>query len=93
MKQPHQKSIREKIKTGQEVLEASEVSLWLTAPMRSLEETLQGNPYERLKRKKEQELPEVDGMSIVHSLDDGKSETFFQALRYDPTILFSPPIY
>lgn len=93
MKRHTQKSVREKIKIGQEVLEEKEVSLWLMPPMRSLEETLQGSPYERLKRKRKQELPEVESMSILHALWDGNCEPFFQALRYDPTTLFSSPIY
>lgn len=92
MKSPNQLRTREKIRAGQEVLAQSEIAHFLSPPIGlRLEESIKAREDALAERKRA--LPEVDSFLIIERLRAGDVEPFFQALRYDPIILFSPPIW
>ena len=90
-KTPTQIKTRDKISIAQGVLEHSEVAHFLSPPLGTLEESIRASSEARAER--ERVFPDLETFPIIERLRGGDFEPFFHALRYDPTILLSPPIW
>lgn len=91
MKKTYRKGIRQQTRVAQETLALSEVTHFLSPPLVLIEEWAKFKEETRVKR--QQAGIAVDSFLVIDRLHQGDLEPFFQALRYDPAILASPPLF
>lgn len=100
MKKPIGPTARQKIKVGQKLRMFAENTHWSEPPgeERDGQRTISLKEFTRelvnLQRQKQETIgKDVDPLRIIDALRSNDVEPFFQALRYDPTVLLNPHIY